>query len=106
MKRVMTQQELDAAVGQKKKAVVLFHTSWCPYCRAYRPVFESATRLSPLEVVEAVIDDEDNPIWDDHRLELVPTVFFYEDGKVVKRLDGRPGVGLTLDELADALKVA
>jgi len=103
MKRVETQQALDAAVGEGK-AVVLFHATWCPFCRAYRPVFESATQGAKLEVVEAVIDDESNPIWADHQIEVVPTVFLYEGGKIVKRLDGRPGVGLTKDDLTRALR--
>ncbi len=103
MKRVELQKELDAAV-KDKKAVVLFHATWCPVCRRYRPVFEEATRQAGLEVIEAVIDDEDNPIWDDHKIEYVPTVFFYDGGKIVKRLYGRAGVGLTKDELTGAVK--
>ncbi|HEY3449091.1 MAG TPA: thioredoxin family protein [Myxococcales bacterium] len=103
MKRVEQQKELDAAVAGKK-SVVLFHATWCPVCRNYRPFFEQAAKKSGLDVVEAVIDDEENPIWDDHKIEYVPTVFIYENGKILKRLYGRPGVGLTQDELTSALK--
>ncbi len=102
MKRVEQPQELEAAV-QGKRAVVLVHATWCPYCRAYRPVFEKATQGSDLEVIEAVVDDEENPIWSDYQVDIVPTVLFFEDGKVTRRLDGRPGVGLTKDELVAAL---
>lgn len=103
MKRVETSADLQAAVAGKK-TTVLFHATWCGYCRRYRPVFEAETAKASFEVVEAVIDDEENPIWDEHAIELVPTVLFFEAGKVVKRLDGRPGVGLTRDELAAALR--
>jgi len=102
MKRVEKSKELAAAVG-KSKAVVLFHATWCPFCRSYRPIFEEGTKGSKLAVLEAVIDDEENPLWVEQSIDLVPTVLFFEDGKVVKRLDGRPGVGLTREELAQAL---
>ena len=105
MKRVETSKQLAAAVA-KKKAVALFHAIWCPYCRSFVPIFEEGTRGSKLEVIEAVVDDEENPLWTEHSIEVVPTVLFFENGEVVKRLDGRPGVGLTREELASALAKA
>ena len=105
MKRVEKTKELVAAVA-KKKSVVLFHATWCPFCRAFLPAFEEATKGSKLEVSEAVVDDEDNPLWTEHAIELVPTVIFFENGKPVKRLDGRMGVGLTREEIVAALAEA
>ncbi len=103
MKRVEQLAELQAAVAAKQ-AVVLFHATWCPFCRRFLPAFVEGTRdLQGREVIEAVLDDEDNPLWNEHRIELVPTVLFFEDGKVVKRLDGKPGIGLTAEHLAQAL---
>jgi hypothetical protein len=40
------------------------------------------------------LDDYDNPLWDDYKVDAVPTVIFFEKGKVGKRLDGKFGVGL------------
>ena len=105
MTKVETQQDLDAAVGQTGKAVVLFHATWCPYCRTFLPVFKEMTKASMPKIIEAVVDDEDNPIWENLQIELIPTVLFYEDGKVKRRLEGRPGVGLTRDDLEQALSI-
>lgn len=101
MKRVEQAKELEAAVAGKK-AVVLFHATWCPFCRSFRSVFEDGTK--GLETIEAVIDDEDNPLWAQHQINIVPTVLFFEGGKVVKRLDGKPGIGLRAEHLTQALK--
>lgn len=102
MKRVEQSQELKAAL-EGKKAIVLVHATWCPFCRSFRPVFEEATAGEDYERIEAVLDDEENPLWKELGVDLVPTVLFYEDGKLVRRLDGRPGVGLRRGDLADAL---
>ena len=102
MKRVEDQKALAAAVAGKK-AVVLFHATWCPFCRAFLPVFEKAMRAGKHEAVEAVLDDEENPLWAEHGINLVPTVLFFDKGKVVRRLDGKPGAGLTEADLEQAL---
>jgi thioredoxin 1 len=105
MKRVETSEELAEATGTKS-AVVLFHASWCPFCRAFLPVFQEAVKGSKLEVVEAVVDDEENPLWTEHAIELVPTVIFFDQGKPGRRLDGRMGVGLTREDIVGALAKA
>jgi hypothetical protein len=40
------------------------------------------------------LEDNDNQLWDEYDIGAVPTVIFFEDGKVTKRLDGRLGSGL------------
>jgi thiol-disulfide isomerase/thioredoxin len=105
MKRVEESKELAKAV-KGKKAVVLVHATWCPFCRSFLPVFQKATEGAGLEVIEAVVDDEENPIWNEQDVDVVPTVLFFEGGKVVKRLDGRAGVGLTREDIEGAMAKA
>jgi thiol-disulfide isomerase/thioredoxin len=101
MQKVTDEAGLDAALGADK-TIVLFHTTWCPFCRSFLPEFVRQTQAKP-GVVEAVIDDEDNSLWEKYSIEIVPTVLFFEKGKVVRRLDGKPYVGLTAGDLAAAL---
>ncbi len=103
MKQVTERNEL-AGVVAGEKSVVLYHATWCPFCRSFRPTFEKLTAGAGLQVVEAVLDDEENPIWIDQKIEVVPTVVFYENGRPSRRLDGRAGVGLTEDDLRQALR--
>ncbi len=106
MKSVSTSDELDHALAGRK-VVALFHATWCPYCRAFRPVFQRLagqdTGYQPLEVV---LDDEQNPLWDRYSIEAIPTVLFFEDGKVVRRLDARRGIGLDETMFRSALERA
>ena len=93
MNRIEQTQELRAAVADGA-SVVLFHSTWCPFCRTFRPIFQGATQHSPLEPIEVVIDDEASPLWTEYSIEIVPTVLFFDKGRVVHRLDGRPGMGI------------
>ncbi len=46
------------------------------------------------KVIHVILEDNDNPLWDEYDIGAVPTVILFEDGKVTKRLDGRLGSGL------------
>ena len=54
-------------------------------------------------MIHVLLDDYDNPLWDDYEIDAVPTVIFFEKGKISKRLDGRLGVGLSERELENWL---
>jgi hypothetical protein len=56
-----------------------------------------------VKAVEVILDDEADPLWALYRIEIVPTVILFEHGEVTRRLDGRPGIGLSPRELEAAL---
>jgi Thiol-disulfide isomerase and thioredoxins len=96
MNKVYTKQELDAELSKSKKVMVLFYATWCPFCMRFVPVFdEEITPLGFDHVVHALLDDYDNPLWDDYDISAVPTIILFEEGNVCKRLDGKLGRGLS-----------
>jgi thioredoxin 1 len=102
MNKVYTKQELDAELSKSKKVMVLFYATWCPFCVRFVPTFDE--EIAPFKfdhVVHALLDDYDNPLWDDYDISAVPTIILFEDGKVSKRLDGKLGRGLSV---ADFMK--
>jgi thioredoxin 1 len=103
MKIVTDPAELAAAMAGGPSAV-LFTASWCPFCRAFRPIFERfAGNDRHCTPVIAEIDDEDNPLWERWHIAIVPSVLFFDRGALVRRLDGRAGVGLDERQLQAAL---
>jgi thioredoxin 1 len=96
MNKVYTKQELDAELSKSKKVMVLFYATWCPFCVRFVPVFDE--EIAPLKfdhIVHGILDDYDNPLWDEYDISAVPTIILFEDGKVSKRLDGKLGRGLS-----------
>lgn len=104
MERISGEAALDAQLPGRR-VLALFHSTWCPFCRAFLPTFHKlapqAQGWTPLEVV---VDDDDDPLWDRLHVNVVPTVIAFDDGRVVARKDGRAMVGLKANDLQDLLK--
>ena len=99
MIKVYTKQDLDSEIKKNKTVLTLFYASWCPYCARFVPNFDKkAASLGFKSVVHVLLDDYNNPLWDDYDIPAVPTIIFFEDDKVCKRLDGKLGTGLSEGE--------
>ena len=107
MIKVDSRQGLNEELKKHEKVLALFYASWCPYCVAFVPAFnKNVANFKSATVIHVLLDDYDNPLWDDYNVETVPTVIFFEKGKVSKRLDGRFGVGLNAKQFTDWLTEA
>lgn len=103
MIKVHDTRSLVAAIDGKR-AVVLFHATWCPYCRSFAPIFaEAGASATDWVPVEAVVDDDDNPLWEEYGLDVVPTLILFEGGRPARRADAHHGIGLTRSDLARIL---
>ncbi|MCW3999719.1 MAG: thioredoxin family protein [Candidatus Bathyarchaeota archaeon] len=98
----MNQKEDDGDVerqwNSKERAYVLFYASWCPHSQRFLPVFEEYSKANPDECVEVMIDYRSD-LCDKYGIEYYPTVLLFKKGKVQKRLDAKPGLGLTREQL-------
>jgi thioredoxin 1 len=96
MIEVDSKQGLNEELRKHEKVLVLFYASWCPYCIRFVPIFDKKiVNFSVGNVIHVLLDDYDSPLWDDYFIEAVPTVIFFDKGKVSRRLDGKFGVGLS-----------
>jgi len=96
---VNNEQDLHKILKNKNKVVALIYSSWCPFCRNFLPVFEKYVSGDDFDFVR-IQDDQEN-IGDRYSVDIYPTVLYFEKGKVAKRLDGEPGVGLSEKQLAE-----
>ena len=87
-------------IEDKDKTVVLFYATWCPFSQRFLPVFEEYSKSNPKECLSVIVD-EDPDICEEYAIEYYPTVIMFKKGKVLKRLDAEPGVGLNKKQLKD-----
>ena len=101
-----TPEEFDTKVlADNKKTVVLFYASWCPYCSNFKPTFE-ANKIESVNKMGALVDEDENPLWDRFNIQAVPTMIVFENGKIIARRDAKKNIGLTksdMDSLAKEL---
>lgn len=94
---------LEAMLKKKKELFVLFYASWCPFSLAFLPKFIASAGNNEACHVRIMIDDEDGLV-DKYNIEVYPTVLFFKDGKVAKRLDGVSHVGLDEGKLGKFIR--
>ena len=96
MIKISNKQDIDSELKKNKNVLALFYSSWCPYCTRFVPTFDKkVASLGVKNVIHVLLDDYENPLWDDYDIPAVPTIILFEDGKVYKRLDGKLGTGLS-----------
>ena len=96
MIEICTKQDLDTELKKHKSVLVLFYASWCPFCAGFVRTFDKKVASSGFEsVIHVLLDDYDNQLWDDYEVPAVPTIIFFENGEVCKRLDGKLGNGIS-----------
>lgn len=96
---------LNNEIGDKEKAVVLFYASWCPFSQRFLPIFEEYAKSNPRECMSIVIDDKPD-VCEEYSIDYYPTVILFRKGRVSRRLDAQPGIGLNkkqLKELTESL---
>ena len=94
-------------LSSQEKSLVMFYADWCPFCRKFRPIFESSTNSATngkLKFYESNMDDDDNPLWERFSIEAVPTIIAFEKGKIVSRRDAKKGIGLDKADLDSIIK--
>ena len=90
-------------IENKDEAFVLFYATWCPFSQRFLSVFEEYARDNPQECMSVIVDDRPD-LCEEYAIEYYPTVLLFKKGKVHKRLDAEPGVGLTKKQLAELTK--
>jgi thiol-disulfide isomerase/thioredoxin len=96
---VDNEQDLDKILKAKDKVIALVYASWCPFCKRFLPIFQQYAQEEGRHFTR--VQDDGESIGDKFSVDIFPTVLFFEKGKVTKRLDGKPGVGLSEKQLAE-----
>ena len=94
------ESNIDDTLKSKERAFVLFYASWCPFSQRFLPIFEEYAKSNPQECISVVIDDKPD-VCEKYEIDYYPTVLLFKKGKVEKRLDATPGLGLTKKQLKE-----
>ena len=77
-------KKLKAMIENGKTFLVDFWAPWCPHCRKINPAYEQIAEqyAGVLEVVKVNMDENDK-LWSELQVELIPTLRLYVDGKPI-----------------------
>ncbi len=85
-----TQARFDKLAAQGRPTIVAVHASWCPTCKAQKPIVsELLGRPEFKNVTELVVDfDTDKPLLKKYKVSMQSTLIVFKGGKEVGRSIG------------------
>ncbi|MBQ8426679.1 MAG: thioredoxin [Clostridia bacterium] len=79
----------DEVINSDLPVIVDFWATWCGPCRMIAPIIEElANELYGKVKVGKVNVDEEMELAVEYKVESIPTIFLFKDGKVEKKLIG------------------
>lgn len=97
--------DLEDILKTRERAFVLFYASWCPFSKAFLPIYDGYFEKQPQTFLRVMIDDREE-LMERFSVEVVPTVIFFENGRIKRRCDGEAGIGLSEERLIDIVNSA
>ena len=94
------EQDIEEILKSKQKVYALFYASWCPHSQRFLPIFKEYAKSNPDECLTVMIDFKED-LCEKYSINYYPTVLLFKNGKLLKRLDATPGLGLTKAQLAE-----
>ncbi len=94
MEHVLPEEFDSKVLNSKQKVLVLFYADWCPYCTNFKPTFEEINS-NKIEKKAAIVNEDENPLWDRFNIQAIPTMIAFQDGKIIARIDAKKHIGLT-----------
>ena len=95
----VTSGNIDGFTSRKDLSIIVFRADWCPFCRKFRPLYEAYEGMVNARMAEAVVNEDENPLWDRFNIQVVPTIVAFRSGKEIARRNGVAGVGLDESDL-------
>ncbi|HVP91300.1 MAG TPA: thioredoxin family protein [Terriglobales bacterium] len=102
MSKICDSKEIQEITTSAEGVFVLFYADWCPFSRAFLPIYEKHAAGRDREFLRVLLEGNE-ALFDAHGVAVYPTVLFFEGGKASKRLDGKHLAGLKEKQLTDLI---
>lgn len=88
VKHINENEFKSEVIGKKGVVLVDFFATWCPPCKMLAPILEEiGNSRAEFDIIKVNIDENIN-IATEYKIEVVPTMLIFKDGKVVDTLVG------------------
>jgi thiol-disulfide isomerase/thioredoxin len=99
---IQERRDLSDLLKSEEGIFVLFYASWCPFSMGFLPLYEKHAKGRERHFVRITLDGNED-LFDEHAIEVFPTVIFFKAGKIHRRLDGKHLAGLKEKQLTELI---
>lgn len=108
IKQVSSNEDFREIIENNPYVLMEFYASWCPHCKAFYPVLETASeKLNEEGVVVAQTEiDAFEDLANEYDIQSIPTITFFVDGNLVAETSGERDEQAVFDFVAQAREEA
>lgn len=88
LKHIASNEYEQEVLNYKGKVLVDFFATWCGPCQMLTPILEKISEEENGVKIVKINIDEETKLAVDNGVEVVPTMILYDNGKIIKRLEG------------------
>ncbi|MBQ8593521.1 MAG: thioredoxin [Bacteroidaceae bacterium] len=82
-------ESFESLIASQVPVLVDFYAEWCGPCRVMKPILEELKRIKGDKIRIAKVDvDKHEELAATHRIQSVPTLMVYKQGKMLWRQSG------------------
>lgn len=82
-------ESFESLIASRVPVLVDFYAEWCGPCRVMKPILEELKRIKGDKIRIAKVDvDKHEELAATHRIQSVPTLMVYKQGKMLWRQSG------------------
>ena len=91
MKTITTDNFQSEVLASTTPVLLDFWAPWCTYCKRLSPVLDRLSQQFGEEIVIGKVNIDDNPqLATQYNVDVIPTLFFFQDGKPGDKLVAPP----------------